>query len=104
MLKTIFAVVLCMWACSCGPTSTPPIEKSATVATPSPTASLYENELVRRPGTTVEDGKVYLVQNGTKRWIVNASWFAANGFKFPDDVRQISPADLDAIPTADPIK
>ena len=104
MLKTIFAVLLCMWACSCGPTSAPPTEKSASTATPSTAASVYENKLVRRPGTGVEDGKVYLVHNGTKRWIVNASWFAANGFKFPEDVHQIPAADLDAIPTADPIK
>jgi hypothetical protein len=112
MLKTIFAVLLCMWACSCGPTSAPPAEKSAETATPTApptappptTASIYENKLVRRPGTAIEDGKVYLVHNGTKRWIVNTSWFASNGFKFPGDVHQIPAAELDAIPTGDPIK
>ena len=91
MLKTLFALLLCVWVSSCGTTS-------------SPTTSVYENRLVRRPGKTVEDGKVYLVRNGTKHWIVNASWCAAHGFKFPDDVREISAADLDAIPTADPIQ
>ena len=92
----IIALMLCMWASSCGPTSAPSSEKSA--------ASAYENKLVRRPGPTVEDSKVYLVRNGSKHWIVNASWCASHGFKWPDDVHEIPAADLDAIPTADPIQ
>ena len=67
-------------------------------------AILYENKLVRRPGDTPEDNKVYLVQNGRKRWVVNASWLAAHGFKFPEDVNVITPTDLEAIPTGEPIQ
>ena len=68
------------------------------------TSSAYENKLVRRPGNTAEDGKVYIVQNGKKCWVVNASWFVGHGFKFPDDVREISTAEFDAIPLGDPIQ
>jgi len=105
-LATLF--ITCLIAAGCTPESSnpPPV-----VNTPSPKASVtppavspYENKLVRRPGKSMEDGKVYLVENGKKRWVVNASWFAAHGFKFPEAVIEITPAALDAIPIGDPIE
>ena len=91
--------------CSSNSSSPPPTE-SATVSPMPPQAasSAYENKLVRRPGGSAEDGKVYVVQGGKKRWVVNASWFAGHGYKFPDDVHEISMGELDAIPTGDPIQ
>jgi len=95
------------------PTSTPAAAAtSAVTATPAAAAtsvattppSKYENTLVRRPGNSPEDSKVYVVQNGRKRWVVNASWFAAHGFKFPDAVQVLTNAEFDAIPIGDPIQ
>jgi hypothetical protein len=90
--------------CTSGPST--PVPVTAPTAAPVATAppSKYENRVVRRPGNTPEDSKVYIVQNGKKRWVVNASWFAANGFKFPDSVEVITAAELDTIPTGDPIQ
>jgi hypothetical protein len=82
----------------------PAINPSATSGTPSSTASIWENKLVSRPGTKPEDTKIYVVQNGRKHWVVNGAWLAAHGFKFPDDVHIISPAELDAIATGDTIQ
>lgn len=66
-------------------------------------AAKYEGKLVRRPGPTVEDSKVYEVMQGKKRWIANGDWIAAHGFKWPDDVNTISAAELEAIPLGEPI-
>lgn len=67
-------------------------------------ASRYEGKAVKHPSGPGDDRKAYVVQNGKKRWVVNASWFAANGYKFPDDVTEIPVADFEAIPTGDPIQ
>lgn len=67
------------------------------------TAAPYENQLIRRQGTTLEDSKVYLVQNGRKRWIVNGSWIKAHGFAWPGDVHVISREEVDKFPTGEPI-
>jgi hypothetical protein len=103
---TVFGISLSLLVsgCSSNPPNPPAKEaEQSAPATPAP-ASVYENKLVRRPGTSIEDSKVYVVQNGKKRWVVNASWFAAHGYKFPDQVQQVPAADLDAIPTGDPIQ
>jgi hypothetical protein len=113
MLLRVCAVLLMIGqgflAAGGGPSPSNPAPAAGTpapsVTAPRPAAgAAYENKLVRRPGGSIEDGKVYLVQNGKKRWVVNASWFAANGYKFPDQVHQISAAELDAIPSGDPIQ
>ena len=65
--------------------------------------SHYENKMIRRPGAGAEESKVYVVQKGQKRWVVNAAWFGNNGFKFPEDVIEIPVAEFDAIPTGEPI-
>jgi uncharacterized membrane protein len=64
----------------------------------------YENMVVRRPGDSVEDGKIYLVRGGERHWIINGSWLGANGYAWPDDVNIIPPADLAAIPEGAPIQ
>jgi hypothetical protein len=66
-------------------------------------ASKYETQLVRRGGSSVEDAKVYLVQGGRKRWIVNGSWIKAHGYAWPSDVHVIPAADLSKIPDGAPI-
>jgi 2-polyprenyl-3-methyl-5-hydroxy-6-metoxy-1,4-benzoquinol methylase len=59
--------------------------------------SPFEGCLVRRPGETYEDIKVYFVENGRKRWVTTADWIIAKGMKWPTDVRFITAEELDAI-------
>ena len=103
----VIGLGLSTFGCTSNPSSPEPVVAPTVApvatATPAP-VSQYEKKLVRRPGKGVEDGKVYVVQNGKKRWVVNASWFAANGYKFPAEVNEISAAELDAIPTGEPIQ
>lgn len=68
------------------------------------TVSPLENKMIRRPGTTPEDSKVYVVQGGKKHWVVNADWFSAHGFRFPADVREVPLSVFDSIPTDEPIQ
>jgi len=67
-----------------------------------PVASAWEGKLVRGEGNTPEDGRVFVVRNGTKHWIVNAAWVAANGYRWPEDINVLPSADLDRIPAGDP--
>ena len=81
-------------------------QNEASPAAPAPTAEVaspYEGKMVKHPSGPGDDGKVYIVQGGKKRWVINAAWFAAHGYKFPDDVREIPVTELDLIPAGDPI-
>lgn len=69
----------------------------------SPSAD-YEGRLVRRPGTTVEDAKVYLIRHGQKHWIWDGHWITSHGFRWPEDVNIISAAALARIPDGDPVQ
>jgi hypothetical protein len=102
-LGVFSALCFACFTSSCGPTPSPSASTPTAPSTAQNPASVYENKLVRRPGNSVEDGKVYLVQNGKKRWVVNASWLEAHGYKFPNDVHEIPTVDLDAMPSGDPI-
>lgn len=59
--------------------------------------------LVRRPGETPEDQKVYYVENGRKRWVTTAEWIIAKGMNWPGDVQLITAEELDAILTGPPL-
>jgi hypothetical protein len=65
--------------------------------------SPFEGLLVRRSGSTLEDQKVYVVQNGQKRWVTSAAWMRDHGYRWPKDVRYISAEQLDSIPLGEPI-
>jgi hypothetical protein len=86
----------------CGKSETT-AETSKQVVASVPT-SKWEGKLVRRPGTTAEDGKVYVVQGGRKRWVVSGAWLKENGYKFPGDVSVISAEELASIPDGDVIQ
>jgi hypothetical protein len=60
--------------------------------------------MIRRPGKTPEDTKVYVVQGGKKRWVVDAAWFSTHGFRFPADVMEVPVSVFDSIPTGEPIQ
>ena len=64
----------------------------------------YDNLLVRRPGSEVEDSKVYVIRGGQRHWIVNGRWLEANGYAWPADVNTIPAQDLAAIPEGAPIQ
>ena len=66
--------------------------------------SPFENKMIRRPGKTPEDTKVYVVQGGKKRWVVNAAWFSTHGFRFPADVMEVPVEVFDYIPIGEPIQ
>ena len=68
------------------------------------TLSPREGQLVRRPGETPEDGKIYLVRDGIKHWVLDAKWLMRHGYHWPGDVIVIPAAELDSIPLGDPIR
>jgi hypothetical protein len=65
--------------------------------------TLRDGLLVRRAGGSDEDGKVYLIEQGKRRWVLSGRWVAAHGYKWPDDIHVIPAADLEAIPLGMPI-
>ncbi len=62
----------------------------------------WEGHLIRRPGNTPEDAKVYLVKDGKKHWVVSGDWLKQNGYKFPEDVQIISAGELAQLPEGEP--
>ena len=77
--------------------------RTGRAAPPTPPSSPYEGKLVRRRGVTAEDQKVYIVRDGAKHWITDGRWILANGFRWPNDVHVITPAEFDRIPLGDAI-
>jgi len=63
----------------------------------------FDGCLVRRPGETPEDGKVYFIDNGRKRWVTTSEWIVAKGFNWPNDVQLITAEELDAILPGPPL-
>lgn len=63
----------------------------------------FEGCLVRRPGNTPEDHKVFFVENGRKRWVTTADWIVAKGMNWPGDVQLITAEELDAILPGPPL-
>ena len=68
-----------------------------------PEESDNEGKLVRRPGKSLEDGKVYIVCGGVKHWVIDAAWIEKNGFRWPEDIHVISAETLEQMPTGYPI-
>jgi len=107
-ILTLAVLSTAIWFTSgCGSSSDQPRAVNPTgppTATQSSAAAAYENKIVRRPGNTVEDGKVYLIERGKKRWVINASWLTSHGYHFPEDVMEIPATALDAIPAGEPVQ
>ena len=57
---------------------------------------MYEGRLVRRPGDTPEDQKVYLIQEGRKHWVTSVQWLHSHGMRLEDTI-QVSRELLDSI-------
>ena len=62
--------------------------------------SRYEGQLVRTP----EDANVYVVRDGVKHWVTDSRWIIRHGFRWPGDVKVISSADLNIIPSGEPFE
>jgi hypothetical protein len=71
---------------------------------PTPAPSGYEHHLVRRTGTSGEDQKVYWVDGGKKRWVVDSAWITGHGYRWPQDVETIPAAALAALPSGEPVR
>ena len=95
------AAMTILFACSGQKDPAPAPKAEASPVSPS---LQYEGRLVRRPGSSAEDGKVYVVQQGKKHWLIDGGWCATHGCRFPEDVVQIPADALESIPTGDPIR
>ena len=58
----------------------------------------YNNQLVRATGVTGPDDKVFLLHDGRRQWVKNAGWITKHGYRWPDDVKMISTAQMQSIP------
>ena len=60
--------------------------------------SPYENKLVRRAGSSPEDGKVFLVRAGKRHWIIFGSWIVKHGYRWPEELLVLTPEQFATIP------
>jgi uncharacterized membrane protein len=58
----------------------------------------YENKLIRRTGSTPEDGKVFVVRGGKRHWIIFSSWIVKHGYRWPGELLTLPPEQFNAIP------
>jgi len=98
-----FFSALALMGTGCSSSEVPKKSDAAPVANAAAVSKL-EGSLVRRPGNSVEDAKVYLVKGGKKCWVTSGEWLKQNGYKFPEDVKMISAEELDTMPVGDPIQ
>jgi hypothetical protein len=73
-------------------------ESSQTSVITQSLTSKWEGRLVRRPGSTAEDQKIYLVKDGKKRWVTSSEWLRQHAYRFPDEVQVIPGEELAQIP------
>jgi uncharacterized lipoprotein NlpE involved in copper resistance len=109
---TLFAVILILSGCN-NTTKQPAMEEaalppatdssvpavaSAPQAETTTASRLYEGKIVRRPPSSgdKQDGW-FLVKDGKRRWISDASWLEKNGYRVAD-VIEISAEELQSIP------
>lgn len=90
--------LLLLGGCSDSATGKKTAQELTTAEVP---GSRWEGQMIRRPGSTPADGKVFLVKEGKRHWVVSADWFKQHGYNFPADVRVIPAEDLARIPEGD---
>ena len=74
------------------------VGEQATASKESDVAAKYEGKLIRLAGTGEETARVYIVKNGAKQWVTSIDWVKRQGFRWPDDVKPISRAEMNLIP------
>jgi ABC-type polysaccharide/polyol phosphate transport system ATPase subunit len=62
-----------------------------------------DGRVFRGNGTTVEEQKIFVIENGAKRWITDGSWLARNGVDWPHDVTFVEGGVLEKIPEGEPV-
>jgi len=98
----VLAAALLLGGCSDSATKGKSAQESAIAQ--APPGSKWEGQLIQRPGSAPEDGKVFLVRDGKRHWVVTADWLKLHGYKFPDDVHVISASELAQIPEGEVIQ
>ena len=88
-------LTMALAGCSNGPTKIAAAKQETGAAA---FIAKWNLKLVRRPGPTPEDGKVYLIRDGQKYWVISREWIKKNGYKWPDDVYQVSAEELERVP------
>ena len=63
-----------------------------------------EGALFRGNGTTWDEQKIFIIQDGKKRWIIYGDWLARNGYAWPQDVNFVEQGVLDGVPDGEPIE
>ncbi len=51
--------------------------------------------MLRAPGSRFGD-RVFYCADGHRHWVTDGAWFAQNGFRWPDDLRDVAPEMLEA--------
>jgi hypothetical protein len=93
--SVISAIILSLGS-GCSSEKSPKPESVATQGASNPA---LEGKLVQSIGDT----KIYLVDQGKKRWITSPDAFQKHGFRW-DSVNRVSPEQLAALPEGDPIQ
>jgi SAM-dependent methyltransferase len=57
-----------------------------------------EGRLIRLPDSAIDNGKVFFVERGIRRWVLSRKWLDDRGFWFPDDVIELRPELFSRIP------
>jgi hypothetical protein len=82
----------------CGEPAKDPSSKPGRPGASAAVAQAYEGKIVRQPpGNRGKDDGWYLVKNGQRRWITDASWLEKNGYQAAG-VIEIDSATFAAIP------
>jgi uncharacterized membrane protein len=80
---------------------------AARVPSSSPISDLaskqWELRLVRRPGISADDQKVYVIHDGKRRWVHSARWILDRGCRWPEDVSVISAGELARFPEGESV-
>jgi hypothetical protein len=98
-ISCITVAIAVLLAAGCG-TERPagPASEGPSSSTGTP-ASRWEGKLV----VASNDQKIYLIQNGRKRWITSPDVMQKHGFRW-DAVNRVPPAELAALPEGEPVQ
>jgi SAM-dependent methyltransferase len=79
------------------------LEKKSNTLIPDSLIDKYCRKLIRQPGDTPEEQKLYIIQDGKKRWVLSMATALKLGYSWPDDICEIPSTELADIPTGLPV-
>jgi ABC-type polysaccharide/polyol phosphate transport system ATPase subunit len=62
-----------------------------------------EGRVFRGNGTTWDEQKIFVIENGAKRWVNDGAWLAKHGIDWPHDVTFVEGGVLESIPEGEPV-